>query len=462
MWTSKYRPSSLSDIVGNSDQVDEVREWGMNWSSDDPAIIIYGPPGLGKTSIAHVLAEEMSWEVLEMNASDKRTKDIVKSIAGESSKTATLSAMSQKLIIIDESDNLHGHADRGGKRAITDVIKESEQPIILIANDFYELSRSLRNNVKSVEFNRVDNSELAKLLRDICESEGVEYETEALKEIAKNADGDIRGAVNDLQKHALKGFVRTDDIQQHSRDKKEEIFPFIDDTLKSGDPKAVRNKSENLDMTPYDLYRWIEQNIYYEYDSEELRGGIKQVSKASVWLGIVNETQNYKYWRYASDRLTGGVASERTGNHSGWTRWQPPRYGGSATVSDDLMEKITERINISQDSVRDELYPYINYMIEYCKPEDLTAQFSAWYDLDESDISEITGSGESTNKVERVVDNGEEIRNDFEIEIREEPSGSIDPTDYEDKDDGKDRRNNESDAGDEDDSEDQTGLEDFM
>lgn len=449
MWTSKYRPSSLSDIVGNSDQVDKVRKWSANWNSDNPAIVIYGPPGVGKTSIAHVLANEMSWEVLEMNASDKRTKDIVKSIAGESSKTATLSSMSQKLIVIDESDNLHGHADRGGKRAITDVIKESEQPIVLIANDFYELSRSLRNNVKSVEFNRVDNSELAKLLRDICESENVDYETKALKQIARNADGDIRGAINDLQKHAVTGFVKADDIQQHSRDKKEEIFPFMDDTLKSGNPKNVRNKSENLDMTPYDLYRWIEQNIYYEYDSDELREGIKQVSKASIWLGTVNETQNYKYWRYASDRLTGGVASERVGNHSGWTRWQPPRYGGSSTVGDEVMEKITRRINISQDSVRDELYPYINYMIEYCRPEDVTSQFSAWYDLDASDVSEITGSGQSTNKVQRVVEKGNEIQKDFDIEVQERTEEPIESDDQEED------ENEDNDSG-------QSGLEDFM
>lgn len=470
MWTKKYRPSSLSDIVGNDKKIEKIRKWGDNWTPNDPALIVYGPPGIGKTSAAYALAEEMKWEVIEMNASDKRTKSIVKDIAGESSKTATLSGNKRKLIIIDEADNLHGHSDRGGKKAITEVIKQSRQPILLIANDFYELSRSLRNKTESIEFDRVEESQLSRKLRDICQEEEVEYEVEALKMIAENAGGDIRGAINDLQKYGTTGKITEDDLDQSSRDKNEQIFPFLDDILKSGDPREVRNRAENLDMTPYDMYQWISRNLYYEYDSDELKNGINELSKASRWLGIVNKTQNYKYWRYANDRLTAGIADQRMEKHDGWTRWQPPKYGKRSNIGDEVVESITDRVNCSRETVRTDIHPYLSIMIEYCKPEDLTSQISAWYQFNKSEIASVTGSGKSTNKVDRILENSEDIKSDFDI-LKSEPNKSEklknedqDESDKEDKNDeniNKESDENEPNEKSESDN-DQAGLEDFI
>jgi replication factor C large subunit len=456
MWTQKYRPSLLSDIIGNEKEIEKLKEWGTNWTPENPALIIYGPPGIGKTSSAYALAKEMNWEVLEMNASDKRTKNIVQDIAGESSKTATLSKNKRKLIIIDEADNLHGHSDRGGKKAITKVIKNARQPIILIANDFYDLSRTLRNKTDSIEFNRVDKSELARKLRDICQNENIEYEVEALKMIAKNAEGDIRGAINDLQKHGITGEITVQDLDQNSRDQNEDIFPFLDDILKSDNPKDVRNRAENLDMTPYDMYRWVERNIYYEYDADELVNGIEQLSKASRWLGIVNKSQNYKYWRYASDRLTAGVSDQRIGEHTGWTRWQPPKYNKGSNISDGFVNAITNRINCSQETVRTDIYPYLTVIIEYCKPEDLTSHITAWYNLDKSQLSAVTGSGKSTNKIERVLQNSEDLKSKFEIK---QTSKNVNQDDS--NNDNTESDNNVDDEEDND-SDNQTGLGDFM
>src|SRR5512136_787242 len=152
-WTEKYRPKSLSQIVGNEYAVSSMRRWGESWRRGSPrlkALVLRGEPGIGKTSAALALAKDMGWDFIEMNASDHRNAASIKAVAGAGSANQTFSASGEflsssrgkrKLIILDEADNLFGHEDSGGAKAIVDTIRESGQPIVLIVNDFYELSR---------------------------------------------------------------------------------------------------------------------------------------------------------------------------------------------------------------------------------------------------------------------------------------------------------------------------------
>lgn len=420
MWSSEYRPDTLSEVVGNRDQVKKLSEWADSWESHREAVVLHGPPGVGKTTSAYALGKDKKWEIMEMNASDKRTGNIVERIAGESSKTASLTGKKRKLVILDEADNLHGNSDRGGKSAITRIIKDSEQPIILIANDYYELTRTIRNNTQDIEYDHIGESEIAKALQKICESRGIEYTVEALKMIAREADGDLRGAINDLQKNAT-GRERIDinDINTVGRDQKEEIFPFLDLTLKEGSMDSVRGEYRNLDMTPDELMRWMNQNIYREYTrDDEILLGLESMSRADVWLGRTTKTQNYKYWRYASDSLSAGVASARKGKHGGWTRWQPPRYRRGSGVSDDVVSGMALSHGASMRTIRKDIIPYLKTMISYCKPRETTVSVVAKYNLDEKSLSEISGSGKSTNKVQDIVEEGSKLRDEFKIETQ--------------------------------------------
>ena len=72
-WTEKYRPTSLSDVLGNAKAVNTLLRWARDWEHGPPAkpaLILAGSPGIGKTSTALALASEMGWGVIELNASD--------------------------------------------------------------------------------------------------------------------------------------------------------------------------------------------------------------------------------------------------------------------------------------------------------------------------------------------------------------------------------------------------------
>mgnify|MGYP000462190445 CR=1 FL=1 len=199
-WTEKYRPTTLADVRGNNKSVKQLREWAEDWDSGEerePALV-HGEPGVGKTSAVHALANDMGWTVVEMNASDARTADAVEEVAGEATRSAGLTG-GRTLVVMDEADNLHGNADRGGSGAVTEMVKSASQPVVLIANDIYEMSRTLRNACREIEFRNVSSRSIVPVLRDICRDEDIEFEKEALKAIADANSGDLRGAVHDLQ-----------------------------------------------------------------------------------------------------------------------------------------------------------------------------------------------------------------------------------------------------------------------
>jgi len=153
-WAEKYRPQSLKEIVGNKKAVQDLRTWAEEWLSGIPekrAVILHGSAGIGKTSSAHALARDLGWEVIELNASDQRTAGVIEKIAGSAASMNTFFG-GKRLIILDEADNIHGSADRGGMRAIAVIIKTTLQPIVLIANDVYGLTPTIRNLCLEIKF----------------------------------------------------------------------------------------------------------------------------------------------------------------------------------------------------------------------------------------------------------------------------------------------------------------------
>jgi DNA polymerase III delta prime subunit len=166
----KYRPRTLSEVRGNRKAVEELRKWAVKWPNDKSAALLYGRPGTGKTSAAIALANDMGWQVLELNASDKRTQGIISETAGQASQNTSL-LYAQKLILLDEIDNLHGTSDRGGAKATTELVKKTREPVILTANDLYGVSPTLRGYCKQIPFLPIREESAQRTLLDIKHNE---------------------------------------------------------------------------------------------------------------------------------------------------------------------------------------------------------------------------------------------------------------------------------------------------
>ncbi|ELY49785.1 replication factor C large subunit [Natronorubrum bangense] len=418
-WTEKYRPTTLSEVRGNNKARDQLKEWAQTWDDHREAVIVHGSPGVGKTSAAHALANDLGWPVMELNASDNRKADVIERIAGEAAKSGTLTAggAGRRLVVLDEADNFHGNADYGGSREVTRVVKNANQPIVLVANEFYDMSQSLRNACETVEFRDVSKRSIVPVLRDICRREGIEFEEDALKKIADATSGDLRSAVNDLQAVAETAERLTvDDVVTGDRDTTEGIFDFLDALIKEEDAEGALRASYDVDENPDEMLNWIEDNVPKDYEGAELADAYGYLSNADRWLGRVRATQNYSYWRYATDNMTAGVAASRRGSKGGWTRYGPPSYWsklgrtkGTRNTRDAIAERIAEREGTSVATARREILPFLSAMTHHCKNRELTVRMAAVYELDETEVSFVTGSGKDTNKVQSIVADAEEL-----------------------------------------------------
>jgi len=438
-WTERYRPTTLSEVRGNDTARDELEEWAETWDEHGEAVIIHGSPGVGKTSAAHALANDMGWPVLEMNASDARTKDEIERFAGRATSNATLGA-DRQLVILDEADNLHQHKDRGGAAAMTRLVKDASQPIVLIANDYYEISSGLRRACRDIEFRDISARSIVPVLRDICRQEGVEFDEAVLKGIAEANRGDLRGAIKDTQARERDGRIGAAG-SEGERDRTEDIFSFLDSVLKEDSAEEALGTAYAVDETPDDLLLWIEDKVPKVYEGDELADAYRHLADADVWLGRVRATQEYGYWRYATDNVAAGVAAVRRSDRGGWTRYGGAPYRSARdSTREYVAERIADRAGVSTATARGEILPYLAAMTHHCRNRELTVRMAARYDLDEAHVSYITGSGETTNKVQGIVEEAETRR---EAAAVEHSGGAFDVPDG----DGADDSGDDGDAG---------------
>ncbi len=217
-WTELYRPKCLDDIVGNPKAVEDLRRWADSWDAGKPskkAAVLIGTPGTGKTSAALALGKDRDWNVVEMNASDQRNADSIACVATRGAMGDTFTEDGRylskkeghlKLIILDEADNISGQEDKGGIPAIVDLVRTTKQPIILIVNDYYALTKKsavLKTQTEQIKFSRLKPVTVRGVLRKIAKDQNVKISDRALEVLAENSNGDLRSAVRDLQAVAL-------------------------------------------------------------------------------------------------------------------------------------------------------------------------------------------------------------------------------------------------------------------
>lgn len=375
-WTEKYRPKDLDEVAAQGRATKKIRKWAEEWEDgvpDKPALLFYGPPGTGKSSTAAALAKERDWDLIELNASDKRTKKEIERIAGMAASSGTLTgAGGKRLVVLDEADNVHGNADRGGYSAISKLLDDTKNPVILIGNDRYDIPNSVKRKVEEVNFRRLRKSSVAKVLRGIAREEGINAEEGALKALGERASGDLRSAINDFQAIAQgKENVRMEDITTQERNREIGIFKALGKLKKTRNADEARKILWDLDKSPEDTIDWIEENLPKMMGNiPDLADAYENLARADIFIGRVRRSQNYGLWKYASNLMSAGVALSRKGR-PGKGRYGYPSsrktYGRSKKkrgIRDSLSGKISEHYHVSSGRAIKDFLPYLSVIFK--------------------------------------------------------------------------------------------------
>ena len=297
MLLNKYKPKSLRDIIGQDLAISKLRK-AVN---EKKAVLIYGVPGVGKSSSIYTLAHNLNYEIIEINASNFRNKEQINETVGSSSRQQSLFSKG-KIILIDEIDGLN-RDDRGAIQEIISIIKDSGHPIIIIGNEISDPKfKDLRKNCELIQFERLNYLNVMKILKNILNNENKQVDEEHLKKIAVNSKGDARSAINDLELL----MISNDEISL--RDKKETILNALKNIFKTKSQDEILKSIELLDENRDEVFLWLEENIPYEYKNEILRDAYDYLSKADVFRGRIKRWQYWRFLVYENALMNLGVA----------------------------------------------------------------------------------------------------------------------------------------------------------
>jgi replication factor C large subunit len=415
VWTIKHKPKSMAEIAGNTEAIKQLVDWIKSWEKGVPkkkCAFLYGPPGVGKTATVEAVARDYKMEFVEKNASDYRTEEAINHFAGLASRYASLFG-GRRIILLDELDGLTGTADRGGVKAITDIAKTAQYPIVLIANSAYDPRFSnLRNHCLLIEFKKPPAGEVAKHLKKICEKEGIQADENALKFIAQRSGGDIRSAVNDLQAlgQAKKKLTFEDVSWLGYRDRQDSIFNVLRMIFYG---KTCFSAKQAVDMADVDadmLFEWIYENAPAHFtDLHDLASVMDALATADVYRGRIRITRDWSLMRYVIDYMTAGVAMARQSTKTpGWIPFRFPqriqmlsRSKAERAIQLSIGAKIRRRCHISAVRASKEVLPYLRIIFK--NNVDMAVGLVRWLDLDKEMVEYIAGSEEKAKAIVKLV-----------------------------------------------------------
>ena len=289
MFVDKYAPKSIADIIGHKEQINQITTWLQSWDATSSAypnergVLVTGPPGIGKTTTVHLIAESLGYKVKEYNASDTRSVSMLRGLFA-----LGIRRLVKEVIVMDEVDGL---SERGGVGEIASIIKKTSTPIICIANEKPPKLRPIINACLDIKFNRPVKSTIATALLKVAKAEKIEMTKLDLEGLCEKNGNDIRSILNNLE------FYGADTVEsKNDKDSNLRLDLFSATQKLIGNKKASLDEAANLVFVDYNMIPLMVQEAYLGASRNSLEDAVcaaEFISAGDVINRRIHRTQDW-------------------------------------------------------------------------------------------------------------------------------------------------------------------------
>ena len=361
MWSEKYRPQIISDMVGNEEARAAITEWFVKWKKGTKPLLLVGPPGIGKTTIAYLVAKQFGYDMIGLNASDVRSKSRINEILMP--VLGNVSVLGTPMIFVDEVDGIHGRGDYGGASALVDILKEPTVPIVLAANsDDSDKMKSIKKVVKTIQFKKIPPRLLRVYLENILKKQSAKLSPGSLIKVIDKSKGDIRSMIN-LAQSLETGFNPQTDQSFENVNVEDGVNAFF----KANSIEEARSVLYSMQIDPREkINAFYSSIITSELDAQTLAKYLEIISAADMLFGRIMKTQNWRLLRYLNDTLIKLYQNDDRIRYAkynlSWPLLNRIRWDGAKIKS--LSNIMARKLHLSSSSFVSLCLPYVLFCIK--------------------------------------------------------------------------------------------------